>query len=120
MKVKHRVLTVALLFLVVSVSAQFSEKRIEAFLGGIKDRVNEYILSLFCLIWYLIAALAALLILWSGIKYLTSEDFEGRNKAKNRLIQVIVGLIVVLIACPLINFLVKGTQVEEFSCVCLP
>ncbi|MCK4491146.1 MAG: hypothetical protein KAU03_00880, partial [Candidatus Altiarchaeales archaeon] len=56
----------------------------------------------------------------SGITYLTTEDTRERRNAKSRILKVFVGLVVVLAACPIINYLSHGTRIEEFRCDCPP
>ncbi len=121
---KKEIILLGILFLSLQLigltSAQFSEERMSAVLGGIGSRVNEFVLLLFCLIWYVLAALTSLIIAWNGLRYISSENFEERNSAKEKIAQAIVGLIIVLLVCPFINYLVGGTPVREFSCACLP
>ncbi|MEM4346961.1 MAG: hypothetical protein QW802_00015 [Candidatus Altiarchaeota archaeon] len=122
MKIKTKIISFTIVFflLVNLISAQSLENRVKHVLGVLKDRINEVVSLIFCLIWWIIAALAALLIVWNAVVYITSEDFKARIIVRRRIIQIIIGLVIVLIACPLVNFLIKGTKVSEFRCECIP
>lgn len=122
MKIKTKIILSTIVFFILLnlVSAQSLEDRVRQVLSALKDRINEVVSLFFCLIWWIIAAFAALLIVWNAVRYISSsEDFETRIIARKRIVQTIVGLIIVLIACPLVNFLIKGTQVSEFKCECI-
>ena len=84
-------------------------------------RVNEVVCSLLTIIWYIAAAITALIIILGGMKYMSSDDPRETNKAKNIVVYAITGLILIIIACPLINYLIVNTGITPFedSCPCL-
>ena len=89
--------------------------------GGIIDRVNDVTCMLFALLLYITAAIVALSMIWAGAEYITSEDSVRRANARNRVIYAVIGLIFVIIACPVVNYLVTKTDIVPFerSCDCL-
>lgn len=86
----------------------------------IKTRVGDVTLLILCAIWYLMALITTLIMIIAGVKCLTSGDTAGRNMAIRRVIYSVIGLIIIIVACPVVNYLVHGTQVEEFRCECIP
>jgi len=59
----------------------------------------------FDLVFYLLGGIAVIVIIVSGIMYITSVGDSGRvTKAKNMLTYAIVGLVVVVIAGIVVNF----------------
>ena len=81
-------------------------------LAGAQDPLEEiklkieiaacWILSILVVI---VGLVAALFIVLSGIKWMTSEDLAERNEAKNRIMWAIIGFLVVILACPFAEFL---------------
>ena len=120
---RKRTLKVSLIFIIFIIlfvgEVSPSNDRVHFVLGLIKIRITDFILLILCAIWWISTALAAFLILWNGVRYITSEDLNLREKARSKIIQAIIGLIFILISCPLVNFLISGTQIEEFKCECL-
>ena len=58
---------------------------------------------------YAIGALGAVGIVIAGIQYLTAGGNEAQvTKAKNRLIQVVIGLIAYGLMATVLNFLIPG------------
>ncbi|MEA3254216.1 MAG: hypothetical protein U9Q22_00085 [Candidatus Altiarchaeota archaeon] len=84
-------------------------------------RVNDVVCSLLMIIWYIAAAITALIIILGGMRYMGSDDPRETNKAKNIVVYAITGLILIIIACPLINYLIVNTDITPFedSCPCL-
>ena len=84
------------------------------------DIVKRHITYAMCLIlqqiWFIVGCLASLLLIMAGIRYITSEEPRKREEAKSRIIQVIVGLIIILITVPFVNYLIKGTDIMRFEC----
>ncbi len=90
------------------------------FAQGIVDRVNEVLCVLFAVLLYISASVVALSMVWAGAEYMTSEDSVRRMRARNRVIYSVIGLILVLVACPVVNYLVTNTSILPFnrSCNC--
>ena len=62
-----------------------------------------------------IGILAVLGLIVSGIQYLTSQDNEEKlRKAKNRIFQLVIGLVIYALLTPIVYFLMPGGL---FTCV---
>lgn len=87
----------------------------------IMKHINYMVCTLLTIIWYIAAAITALVIVFAGMKYITSDDPREVNKAKNMVVYAIIGLILVIIACPLVDYLIENTDITPFeeSCPCL-
>ncbi|MEA3254710.1 MAG: pilin [Candidatus Altiarchaeota archaeon] len=87
----------------------------------IMKRINKVVCDLLTIIWYIAGGITALIIIFAGMKYMASDDPQEINKAKSMVAYAVVGLILVIIACPLVNYLVVNTNVTPFedSCRCL-
>ena len=77
----------------------------------IKNAVYKILVTLYCIILFIAAGVAALFIIFTGLKYMSSEDVAGRVEARKRLVYALAGLIFVGLACPLINMLFSGTDI---------
>ncbi|RLI87012.1 MAG: hypothetical protein DRO76_03010 [Candidatus Altiarchaeales archaeon] len=75
-------------------------------LEEIKSKIAMAACYILSILITLVAAVAALFIVLSGIKYIGSgEDPSGRQEAKSRLVWALIGLIIALMACPLVEIL---------------
>lgn len=101
------------MFLVTSTLAQGPAQEIS-------QHINYWILVLYCILMFIIGGVCALVIALSGVKLLTTENLQERKTAKKRFKYALVALVFILIACPLVNYLVHGFAVEEFACECPP
>jgi len=77
----------------------------------IKTAVYKIVMTLYCLVLYIASAVAALFIIITGIKYMSSDEEGGRAESRKRMVYAIAGLMVVVLACPLVNFLFAGTNI---------
>ncbi len=77
----------------------------------IKDGVYQIIMTLYCLVLYVAAGIAALFIILTGLKYMSSDEESGRAESRRRLEYALIGLIVVALACPLVNIFFSGTDI---------
>ena len=86
----------------------------------IMKHINYMVCTLLTIIWYIAAAITALVIIFAGMKYVTSDDPREVNKAKDMVAYAITGLILVIIACPLVDYLIENTDITPFeeSCQC--
>jgi len=72
-------------------------------------RLGCLICKIMNLFFYIAAAIASLVIVIAGIKWVGSGDDPGaRTAAKNSIVSAIIGLIVILIATYLVWWLVNG------------
>jgi hypothetical protein len=88
----------------------------------ILNQINDVSCILYSLILYCSGAIAALLIMLAGIGFMTSEDDPAkRDRAKTRVIYAVAGMLLVIFACPLVDYLVTNTKILPFqrSCDCL-
>ena len=116
------VLTVCLLAILAS--AQNSPPTVPAIdpATPILNQINEVSCILYSLILYSSAGIAALLIMLAGVEHMTSEDDNAkRNRAKTRIIYALAGLVLVILACPLVDYIVTNTKILPFqrTCDCL-
>jgi hypothetical protein len=81
-------------------------------------QINKVFCSLACTIQMIIPAVAALVIIYGGLKYVTSaEDPSARAAARGVVIHALVGLIIVIIAIQVVNVVIAGL-VPTFKCDC--
>lgn len=71
------------------------------------DQILEPVLKIYNLVKYSATVLAVLVLLFAGISYMTSGANPGkREKSKNMVMYVVVGLIVIWAAPLIVNFIV--------------
>lgn len=87
-------------------------------LKDIMQRINGVVCLSFTLVSYLASSIAALVIIYAGIKYMTSGDADTASNARNMVIYAVAGLVLVLLACPLVDYLVIGTKIIPFEKTC--
>jgi len=88
----------------------------------ILNQINDISCILYSIILYSSSAIAAVLIILAGMEYLSSGDDPGkRDHARNRIIYSLAGLVLVILACPIIDYMVTNTEILPFqrSCDCL-
>lgn len=88
---------------------------------AIEKRVNEVVCTLFNLVLMVAGAIAALMIIFAGLKYMGAQDDPSKaDNAKKMIGYALTGLILVFIACPLVDLLVTNTKIVPFeqSCKC--
>ena len=75
--------------------------------------------NILCVIFFIAAAVSAVVIAFAGLKYLTAESSEQRNDAKRRISFAILGLFIVMLSILFVNYLVSvSKEVKTFSCIC--
>ncbi|MBN2251733.1 MAG: TrbC/VirB2 family protein [Candidatus Altiarchaeota archaeon] len=82
---------------------------------NVKSQWNHLICVVLRILQYLAAGIAVLVIMVAGLKYMVSEDFDERNKAKKMIVQAFVGIVIIFTAVNVVNYLVTGTSVEKFD-----
>jgi len=87
-------------------------------MGDIMNRINNVACIFLTLITYVASGISALIIIYAGIKYMTSQDAEQTTNAKNMIIYAIAGLALVLLACPIVDYFVIGTKITPFQEKC--
>jgi len=87
-------------------------------LADIMNRINDVVCIFLTLITYLASGISALVIIYAGLKYISSQDAEQTANAKNMIIYAIFGLALVLLACPVVDYLIIGTKIVPFQEKC--
>ena len=89
---------------------------------AITDRLNDVLCKIFLIIIYVTAAATSLVIILAGLKYMTSDDPADTSEAKKRITYAFVGLLIVVVACPTIDYIIAKTDLTPFgkSCKCFP
>jgi hypothetical protein len=82
-------------------------------------RLEDAVRLVLCALWSIIAIILATLVIISGLKYITSEDSGQKDKARKMVVQGFIAFIIVVIACPTVNYIVHGSDVKEFKCDCI-
>lgn len=69
---------------------------------------------LFNFFYYISTAIAALVIVIAGIKWIASgDDASARGSAKNSIIHAIIGLVIVIISAFLVEWVVTGVSAAQ-------
>ena len=87
-------------------------------LNDILQRINDVVCIFFTAITYIASSIAALIIIYAGMKYMLSSDADTASNAKNMIIYAVVGLVLVVLACPIVDYLVIGTKIVPFEKTC--
>jgi hypothetical protein len=86
------------------------------------NQINDVSCILYSIALYCSAGIAALIIMLAGLEYMGSEDDNAkRNRGKTRAIYAVAGLTLIILACPLVDYLVTNTKILPFqrACDCL-
>ena len=86
---------------------------------GVTDLFGGLMCGVICLIAYILSAVAAIVIILSGVRYLTSAEPSDRSDAKRRILYAFAGIIFFFVAMPVANYITAG-MVAPFNCGCLP
>ncbi|MEA3254716.1 MAG: hypothetical protein U9Q22_02655 [Candidatus Altiarchaeota archaeon] len=78
--------------------------------------INYVVCTILRLMWFIVGAFAALLIIMAGVEYMTTEDPKTRDNAKGRVVNVAIALIIILITVPLVGYIIKDTDIAELEC----
>ena len=82
--------------------------------------INALICRLITILWGVSAAVATIVIVIAGIKWIgSSEDAGARAQAKSTIVHAIIGLIIVIVALSIVNYAITGAGVLStltFSC----
>jgi len=86
---------------------------------SITDAIDYVVCILIGIIEVATFGIAILVVMYSGLRWMTSEDPEGRVRAKNMVLTAIIGLIIVFTALYLISA-VLGIFVDPLNCAGVP
>jgi hypothetical protein len=123
-KTRNRILLFFIIFIIFSASSAATSTTINSSINpekAIEKRVNEVVCSLFNLVLMVSGAIASLMIIFAGLKYMQAEDDpSSTDNAKKMIGYALTGLIIALIACPVVDLLVINTKIVPFeqSCKC--
>lgn len=71
--------------------------------------VNQIIQTVVNVLFFILGAVAVIMIIWSGIRYVTSAgNATAVTSAKNTLIYSVVGLIVAMLAYAIVSFIIDA------------
>jgi hypothetical protein len=87
-------------------------------LGDIMNRINDVACIFLTLVTYSASGISAIVIIYAGLKYMTSQDAEQTTDAKNMIIYAIACLALILLACPIVDYLIIGTKIVPFQEKC--
>ncbi len=71
-----------------------------------------------CIILYLVSGIAVLALALAGLRYITADDPGTRNQLRGFMVSVIVGMVLVVLAIPIVNYVVSGL-LPEIECGCI-
>ena len=76
---------------------------------AIFDKTIPILCGIYHLLFYIAGAIAAFVVTYAGVKWITSGDDPGaRKQAKTMFSYVVVGLMLVIIASALISLVISG------------
>ena len=71
-----------------------------------------------CLIEYITAFIASLIMVVAGIRYMTSNDPRARKSLRSWMINALIGLLFIALAVPVLNYLTDGA-ISPLNCDCM-
>jgi len=72
------------------------------------DQILEPVMKIYNLVKYSATVLAVLVLLFAGLNYMTAGSNPGkREQAKNMVMYVVIGLVVIWVAPLIVNFIVS-------------
>jgi len=74
-------------------------------------RANEELCNIIYILGGIAVAVSVFLIMVHGIRWMTADDFEGRQDAKRGIVYVFIGLILVMVAASLASYFFTGSLV---------
>ena len=89
--------------------------------GDLPADFQKLILTTLCVIWRIIqgivAILAALVVAIAGLRYLSTDNPEQRDKARKMIASVVVAAVIIVVALQFANFMISETVAwNEFDC----
>ncbi len=77
--------------------------------------INKFLCLAAEVILIVVGAIATLVLIIAGVRYLVSSDAESRSEVRGLIMNILTGLIIVLIAIPALNFIIQNIA-PGFSC----
>ncbi len=88
--------------------------------NGVMSSAGNFTCNAFCILSFTISSVAAIILILSGARYLTSaEDVAEREEMKRRVVYAILGLAVFMAGPSAVKFITGGTM-APFNCPCIP
>ncbi len=111
MELNKTVLTIGMVLLIAGmVTAQTT-------VDDVTTLINDLICRLVQVLYAISAAVATVVIVIAGIKWIgSSEDAGARAQAKSTIIHALIGLIIVIIALSLVNWTLGSGTLTAFTC----
>lgn len=79
--------------------------------------INDLLCKLLQVLWGVAAAVAIIVIVLAGIKWIgSSEDAGARAQAKSTIVHAIIGLLIVMIALTLVGWVTQGSVLTMMTC----
>lgn len=79
--------------------------------GTAQNGLIPAILNLLSYFLILAAVIAAIYIIFGGVKYIISQgDESAAEEAKSTIVYAVIGLVVIGLAAALVNFIIQGVQ----------
>lgn len=116
---KKTIPVLALCLIAFSVAVSSQEPDIMAAGRGVTNIFGGLMCGVVCLLAYIISAVACIVLVLAGVKYLTAEDPAERDEAKKRIWYALIGLVFFFVAMPFANY-ITGGLIAPFNCGCLP
>lgn len=79
--------------------------------GIIAISADQVLMNTLNAVYLIIGIIAVAMIVYAGITYVRSAgDSKNIEKAKNTIIYAVVGLVIILLAAAITNFIIKGVS----------
>lgn len=86
--------------------------------ADIMDRINGVVCIFFNIVTYVTAGVCTVVIMYAGIKYLTASDGQATTNAKNMIAYALAAMVLIALACPVVDYLIIGTKIVPFQQKC--
>jgi len=115
---KKVVLVSLVSLLLLTILLPLADAQLAQALTTIRDKVVEFACTIYRIIQAIVGVIAVLMIILAGISWMTSDDPDSRTESKNRVLYVIVGVVVVLLALDAVNLFAKtlGIITTDITC----
>lgn len=85
------------------------------------EQIVKVLCNFICFFSTIAPGICALVMLYGGVRWvLSGEDSGARDAAKKTLIGALVGIVIVMLAVPVLNYVMDNLPLEQVKCKCLP
>lgn len=81
----------------------------------LKSQWNRTICIAIMVLQMVSVGIGALLIIWAGLKYMSSDNAEDREDARNIIVRVLSIIVVIALAVQVVNYLISGSSIGRFD-----